>query len=125
MAKATTRAEIMGITRQPVEKYKEFMRHYMDNVANVDDRRLMWLIEAATEAIGEEISSIEKELMIAERFNHTSRVTHLTGSLSKYEEDFKFLYSALQLIKNKNAEQWAKDMSSFLKKDRSSGKRSK
>lgn len=119
------RSDIMGLRNQTVAEAKAAVQEYLTKTAFSDSRRLMWIVERATENVAEALEEYEQKLMVAQHFNHAKRVEDLNGYRTQYEQDFKFLYSMLNLIKEDLikedlVQKWGADLADCL-----NGKKSK
>ena len=97
---AFQRAEIMGINHPSDDECRTVIQDYMA-IANDDHRRITWIVERAANDTADQIAKTEADIVVAERFNQVERAEKLAGSLVRYENDFRFLYAVLQLLKNR------------------------
>lgn len=122
MVSAFERAKLLGIDGSDAKDGKRAVTHYLETIASGDNRRLMWIVERATRGTAEDMERIEQEIMVAEHFGRIGDAKKKHDCLRRLEEDFRFLYGLEQIVKNDILEQFGRDIATYLKQQKASGK---
>ena len=104
-----------GINSSDIERCRKVVEEYLQSVAGHDYRRLMWLVERATEDCAVSLREAEEDRMFCEYYDRTEQAESAKANADKFAEDFQFLAALHVLITDRYMEEGAKGLGEFFK----------
>jgi hypothetical protein len=113
---AFRRAKILGLDGLMAdgELCRAEVTRYLNDAAAKDERRLLWLVERAADQLAELLAGKERELAVAERFQHNTQAD-LQQAIDRYTEDFRFVFALFNLLKLRHLEEDAQAMAAYFR----------
>lgn len=116
MFEAVTRARIMGLHHHPPEVAKQHVMDYLTHVVAKDDRRLMWIVEAAAETFAKRIAEKEEKIVINRSLGREDEAKKHEDDAARLIEDFRFVFGVQTLLRENIFQNIAAQFGEWLKR---------
>jgi hypothetical protein len=110
-----SRAKLLGLETHNPEQARQAAEHYLKEVADQDERRLMWVVESAANAAADDITEQEDTVARHTNFNRDQEAAAAQQRLDRLTQDFRFLWAMQTLLRERSFQRSAADFAGFLK----------
>lgn len=114
--KAGIRAKLMGMEAHDPETALRGLQCYMREIAAKDERRILWVVERAAEALAEAIEREEIEIVCHKEFNRKLEADKRAERLERLNEDFRLLWSLMTLCRESQFQRFANEFGQFIRR---------
>ena len=115
---AYSRAKLLGLTEHDPEAARQAAEHYLHTVAAQDDRRILWLIEGAANAVADEMDTEEGKITRHTVLKRAQEAAKCQERLDRLTEDFRFLWALATLCREQHFQRTAMDFGEWVKRQR-------
>ena len=102
---------------------RQAAEHYLRHVAARDDRRLLWLVEAAANALADDMEVEEGDVARHTVFKREPEAAKSQERLDRMTEDFCFLWALTTLCREQHFQRSAAEFGEWLNRERKPKKR--
>jgi len=111
--KANAISRRLGLVHD-VDAAKRSVEKYLNLIASKDARRLMWCIEAAADAVADDIDHEETRLAKYITLEYRDEQFKSRERLSRLQDDFRFLFALKTLASEQVIQRSAADVAAWL-----------
>jgi hypothetical protein len=115
---AYIRAKSLGLEDHNPEAARQAAEHYLREVAAKDDRRILWLVEGAANALADEMEAEEVKITRHTTFKRESEAAKCQERLDRLTEDFRFLWALITLCREQHFQRSAMEFGEWIKRQR-------
>ena len=113
-----SRAKLLGLDTHNPEQARQAAEHYLKEVAGQDERRLMWVVEGAANALADEITEQEDTVARHSFFKRDQEAAASQQRLDRLTEDFRFLWALQTLLREGSFQRSATDIANWFKAEK-------
>ena len=110
------RQEILGLKQHDTAAAGQAVTHYLEKIAAMNDRRLMWLCEQAAEARAEALDRHEQQQAQHAHCKRPEQAAKEQEYIDRYTEDFRFLLALATLLRDRIFEKSAEDFAQYFQR---------